>query len=179
MNYAEVFEDFTYLDLGTVIITMPSNNINEESKSLFEICKDLEIVKWLPIFGQIKSLSDAHDYLTDKMLLIVSHQNLFLTLKFKASGRTFGYINVDTPNEVNFNTWMFDFCIESACRNNGVMYSAINSVLAYLHSKGISYASAVSEPLNVAGERLLKRLCFTKIIEKSSEDYNYYLLRLN
>lgn len=179
MDYTSIFEDFTYLDLGSIIITLPSGDIPKESKSLLEICKDDEIVRWLHKFGQIRILSDAQEFITNQMLLIVTHQNLFLTLRFKESGRVFGYINLDTPKKANFNTWMLDYCVESTSRQKGIMYAAIDTILYYLKSKGVCYVTALNEPLNTASERLLQKLNFTKIKERSSNDYLCYMTRLN
>lgn len=174
-----VFENFRFIDIGSIIITMPTDNIDEESKCLLDICKDNSIKKWLYKFEEINNLSQAREFIISQMMLIVSFKCLFLTIKYKDSGRVIGYINLDTPQKGNFNSWMLEYCIEHGARNNGVMFAALHNLLSYLQSNKVEYVTALNESLNIASEKLLQKLNFTKISERSSSDYSCYMIRLN
>lgn len=176
MNAPFIFEDFDHIDLGSVVLALPSQDIDTEAEILYQITRDQEIRKWMPRFSGINTVEKAREVLINHLLVVAGSLGMFLTLKFKSTGRTFAYIYLEKVNE---DTWKIEYCIESESRRKGVMFAAVDTMLTYLQKNKVKYVDAVQQPENKVNEKLLKKLRFTLMPQQPVTDKQLYKIRLN
>jgi RimJ/RimL family protein N-acetyltransferase len=175
MNYSnelkcnpDIFEIFKPIRINEdlIITWLYHDELEIESKMLFNVSKSLEVKNFLPgIF--VNSETEAKKKFVDLLGRQIHKQALIFCIRITKTKMPIGYVMLNSPtSEYNLNEWVLDFWLMPQYRGGNIMTHALYNILNYSKGKGINLVLAQVNTENKSALVLLTKLGFGDVSEQ-------------